>query len=389
MSTTHFAARVALLLAIAAWGSGCGKASKTPENGQESETAEEEHERVRLDSTAIAVSRISVISADTVRTTSLPVTGTITYDANRLSHVGARVDGRIVQITVDLGASVVAGQTLAVLESAEVGQVRADEGEAAALVDIARENFERERRLQSQGISSRKEMLDAEADLRRAEAALNSARQRLQVLGTEPGQGGRFALTAPFAGVVVARHATLGEVSTSSGQLFTVANLDRLWIELDLYERDLARVRRGQAVRISTAAYPGRVFPGTIAYVGDILEPEKRTVRVRVEIPNPSRILKPGMFANAQIDVDEGGAPFVVIPEDAVQRLPGRTVVFVPGTTAGEFLVRTVELGAAADSGRVVVLSGLAAGERLVSTGAFALRSELARSEIGEAGHGH
>lgn len=352
-------------------------------------TIQTDSEVVRLDSVAISVARIAVVAADTVRTTALPVTGTITYDANRLSHVGARVEGRIVQLSVEAGATVVAGQTLAILESTEVGQLRASESEATALVEIARENFDRERRLQSQGISSRKEMLDAEADLRRAEAALNGARQRLKVLGTGPGEGGRFALAAPFRGVVVARTATLGEVATSSGQLFTVADLDRLWIELDLYERDLARVRRGQSVRISTTAYPGRVFAGEVGYVGDILDPEKRTVRVRVEIPNAQRALKPGMFANATIEVDHGGVPLVVIPEEAVQRIDGRPIVFVPGAAPGEFRVVAIEVGESADGGRVVVTSGLNAGDRLVSTGAFALRSELARAEIGDAEHGH
>ncbi len=355
----------------------------------EEEDQADDHDVVQLDSTAIAIAGITLVSVETVQTTSLPVTGTITYTADRVSHVGPSIEGRIARVLVDLGTTVTTGQPLAILESPEVGHLRAAEEEAAALVGIARENFEREHRLEEQGISSRKELLDAEADLRRAEAALNGARQRLRVLGAGEGHGGQYALAAPFQGVVVARHATLGEVAGSTDQLFTVADLDRLWIELDIYERDLSRVRPGQTVEITTAAYPGRVFPGEIAYVGDILDLASRTVRLRVELPNLDRALRPGMFATANIHVDRAGVPVMVIPAEAVQQVEGRTAVFVPGDQIGEFRVQTIEVGEPADGGRIIVLSGLEAGNRVVGPGAFALRSELARAEIGEAGHGH
>lgn len=379
--------RRGMLLVVLFTFAACGGA-RTGDVAEE-EHDDDDHDVVQLDSTAIAIAGITLVTVETVQTTSLPVTGTITYTADRVSHVGPSIEGRVVRVLVDLGTTVATGQPLAILESPEVGQLRAAEEEAGALMEIARENFERERRLEEQGISSRKELLDAEADLRRAEAALNGTRRRLQVLGAGEGQGGQYTLSAPFQGVVVARHATLGEVAGSTDQLFTVADLDRLWIELDIYERDLSRVRRGQTVEITTAAYPGRLFPGEIAYVGDILDPASRTVRLRVELPNPDRALRPGMFATADIHVDRAGVPVTVIPAEAVQQVEGRTAVFVPGDHPGEFRVRPIEVGEPADGGRIIVLSGLEAGDRVVGTGAFALRSELARSEIGEAGHGH
>ncbi len=356
---------------------------------EEEQLEGEAHDLVLLDSTAIAIAGITVEPVTTVQTTGLPVTGMITYDANRVSHIGPRIDGRIIRLTSDVGVRVAGGQVLALLESPEVGQVRADEAEAEALTGIARENYQRELRLEEQGISSRKELLEAEAELRRMEAALNSARQRLQVLGAGNGPGGQFAITAPFPGVVVERHASLGEMASSSDQLFTVANLDQLWIELDIYERDLSRVTAGQAVDVTTAAYPGRSFPGQIVYVGDIVDPAKRAVRARVEIPNSDGVLKPGMFAHALIRVGSGGPPVVVVPQEALQEVEGRRVVFIPGTQPGEFRVWPVEVGEAIEDGLVTILSGLNAGDRVVTTGAFTLRSELAESEIGEAGHGH
>ena len=377
-----------LILALMTFG-GCNDDGESAAVAEEEQTEAETHDVVLLDSTAIAIANITLVPVEAVQTTGLPVTGTITFDANGVSHIGPRIDGRIVRLTADIGQRVQGGQVLAVLESPEVGQVRADEAEAEALMGIARENYQRELRLEEQGISSRKELLDAEAELRRAEAALISARQRLQVLGAGEGQGGQFALGAPFAGTVVERHANLGEMATPADQLFTVANLDRLWIELDIYERDLSRVAQGQAVDVTTGAYPGRTFPGRIVYVGDIVDPEKRTVRARVEIPNADMSLKPGMFANALIRIGGEGPPVPAVPREAVQEVEGRTVVFVPGGRPGEFRAQPVQVGQPTEDGMVLVQSGLAVGDQVVTTGAFALRSELAEGEIGEAGHGH
>ena len=385
--------RAVLLLAgaVTAACSGGGEDAEAASETQQAAEAGDEHGAeegvVVLDSAAIAIAGIRVERVETVQSTGLPVTGTITYDANLVSHIGPRTDGRIVRLSADIGERVRGGQTMAVLESPQVGQVRAESHRSEALVKIALENYQREQRLEQQGISSRKELLDAEAELRRMEADLQSAREQLQALGAGRGEGGQFALTAPFSGVVVAREASMGEMVSPSDEIFTVANLERLWIELDIYERDLARVTRGQRVEVSTAAYPNRNFPGQIVYLGDILDPQKRTVRARVEIPNESGALKPGMFATASIRVGGGGPPVVVVPEGAVQELEGRRVVFIPGDAPGEFRAVPVDVGEQTDNGQLTVLSGLQGGDLVVIAGAFALRSELAKGEIGEHGH--
>ena len=366
-----------------------GEAEPTPEEHAEGEEHDEaEGTVVRLDTAALGMADIRLGAADAVESSALPVTGTITYDANRVSHVGPKTEGRIVGLSAELGSRVRGGQALAIMESADIGAIRVELNETAELAKIARENYERERRLEAQGISSRKEMLDARAELRRAEAALQSATERLRILGAGQGRGGQFAVTAPFSGVVVETHASLGELAGPSDQLFTLADLSRLWIELDIFERDLARVAEGQSANVTTAAYPNRVFPGKIVYVGDILDPEKRTVRARVEVPNEGGLLKPGMFARAEIATATGtGSRVPVVPRGAVQEVEGQTVVWVPGIRPGEFRIRPVQVGAAVDSSRVMILSGLEPGERVVLAGAFTLKSELSKGEFG--GHGH
>lgn len=374
----------AVLLAVAACGDDDGAATAEEEHAGE----EEEHaDVVVLDSAGLAVAGIELITVDSASVDRLPVTGTITFDQNRVSHIGPRTEGRVVALRADLGAEVRTGQVLAILESPEVGATRADLHEAESLVRIARENYERERRLEAQGISSRAELLDAEAELRREEASLLRAAERLQALGAGHGEGAQFSVSAPFSGVVVEKHASLGEVVSPADQLFTIADLDQLWLELNVYERDLGRISRGQSVDVTTAAFPNRVFTGRIVYIGDIVDPATRTVQARVELPNPEGALRPGMFATATIELAGSGVLAALVPIEAVQELEGTKVVFVPTAEPGEFRAVPIEVSDETHEGGVLVMSGVAPGDRVVASGAFLLRSELAAGEIGEHGH--
>ncbi len=342
---------------------------------------------VHLDSTALALSGVTVGTAEVVGAGSLEVTGDITYDQNRVSHIGPKIEGRVVELVVEVGSDVREGSVLAHLESPEVGTTRVDLHEAESLLEIARENYSREERLEAQGISSRRELLDAEAELRRVEARVRSAEERLRVFGADlHGEGGHFDVASPYDGVVVERHAGRGEVVGPSDQLFTVADLSRLWIELDIYERDLSAVAVGQPVVVETTAWQGRQFSGRIVYVGDILDPVRRSVRARVELLNEERLLKPGMFARARIEVS-GDRTVVAVPRDAVQSVEGSQIVWIPGEEPGEFLARPVQTGQDIVGGLIEIVSGVAAGESLVVVGAFTLKAELAKGEFG--GHGH
>lgn len=373
-----------LVLMIAACG---GDANVPPEDTHEDEGAEGAM-TVHLDSAVLAVSDVVVGTVRRVSSGALAVTGRITYDQNRVSHVGPKTQGRVTELMAQEGSRVEAGQVLAHLESPEVGSIRAELTEAEALLQIARENYEREQRLEAQGISSRRELLDAEAELRRMQARLRGAQERLRVLGADShGEGGHFDVTSPYEGVVVVRNAGRGEVVGPEDQLFTVADLSRLWIELDIYERDLARVREGQPAQVTTAAWPGRIFPGEIVYLGDILDAERRTVRARVEIENRDLALKPGMFATAGIRMVGDAPEMLAVPRDAVQTVEGSTVVWVPTDEPGEFTPRMVELGRDLPGGLVEILRGLEPDAAVVVVGAFTLKSELAKGEFG--GHGH
>ena len=376
-----------LLLAIGVLviASACGASEPQAEPVAEEETGG--LQEVHLDSDALALSDIELGQARSVNRGGLRVTGAITYDQDLVSHVGPKTEGRVTELRAELGSRVAEGDVLAHLESPDVGVTRAELTEAEALLAIAQETFDRETRLEAEGISSRREVLDAEAQLRTVEANLRSAEERLRLFGAAAhGDGGHFDVVAPYDGVVVERHAGRGEVVGPTDQLFTIADLRTLWIELDIFERDMSSVTQGQAVDLTTAAWPGRAFPASIVYVADILDVDSRTVRARVEVENTDGALKPGMFATAFVHTAEGEM-VVGVPREAVQNVEGDNVVWIPGDEPGAFLATPILLGEELPGGMVAIEAGLSAGDAVVVAGAFTLKAELAKGEFG--GHGH
>jgi cobalt-zinc-cadmium efflux system membrane fusion protein len=195
-------------------------------------------------------------------------------------------------------------------------------------------------------------------------------------------------LRSPIAGTVVEKHATLGELATSEESLFTVADLGHVWIWIDVFEQQLAGVHLGDDVAVRVGAFPNRTFAGEITYLAPQVAVETRSVRARIDVDNADGLLRPGMFASIRlVDPHATEAPIsVVVPETAIQLRQGEPLVFVP-LGGGRFAAREVALGRR-EGGWVEVVSGLAAGERVVVEGSFFLKSELAREELG-GGHSH
>lgn len=338
---------------------------------------------VRLDSTAQRLANVELITVSANAAAGLIANGTITYDANRVSIIAPRVDARVINVRVDLGQSVRAGAVLAILESSEVGAIRGDLERARANVDVAQRNYEREKRLFEQQITPQKELLDAENTLKTAQADFNSALAKLRAVGAGEGAGATFGLSTPVAGTVVERNASPGQSVGPSTTLFTVADLHHLWITVDVYEADLSRVRQGAQAAVVPTAFPNESFPGRVTYAGGIVDSASRTFKVRVEVENRSGRLRPGMFAQVRMETaTTGGAGAIAVPEIAVQELNGKNVVFVAGAESGTYIARTITLGSRAGNGMVVVATGLTAGERVVTKGAFQLKSELTKASF-------
>jgi cobalt-zinc-cadmium efflux system membrane fusion protein len=347
---------------------------------------------VSLDSTALRLADIEIGAASSPGTSDLVANGTITYDANHVSVVSPRAEGRVSSVRADLGQRVQPGAVLAILESADIGQTRGDVERAQAALDVAKQTYEREKSLYEQQVSSQRAMLEAQAAYRSAQADYNAARSRMRALGAAGGAsdaaGGTYALVSPVAGTVVERNAMPGQIAGPATNLFTVADLGHVWINADVYESDVRRVRTSAPATVVTRAMPGEVFRGRVTYAGGVVDTSTRTLKVRVEVDNLGQRLRPGMYAEVRIEAPTAaGGPAaggsVLVPELAVQDLNGKPVVFVPEGPPGRFVARAVTVGPRTGGGLVTVMSGLQLGERVVVKGAFLLKSELMKSSFG------
>jgi membrane fusion protein, heavy metal efflux system len=331
----------------------------------------------------------------------LTVPARVAFSQRGVAQVSARVPGRLATLEVNLGQRVKKGQVLGYLESPELGRARADYLSAATKARVAEDNHRREQELFTKGITSEREMREAESTFVTAQAERNAADGRLHALGLSDAEitalrnnehySTRLSALSPLDGTVVEISGTVGQAVEATTPLFTVGDLSQLWVLLDVAEIQVSQVKLGQAVDITLQAVPGRRFQGHVAYIGDIVEERTHTVHVRVVVSNPEGALKPGMFAQAEISTGAGAeaAPDtlrLVVPRDAVQRVEGRQVVFVP-EAPGTY--RAVEVHTGASSAREVELvSGLEPGTTVVTQGAFLLKSELSRESL-EGGHAH
>lgn len=376
---------------------GEAEAAEHDEHGHNEHGEEEEEGVVELAQEAI--DRIGLATEPAARRTLAgrrTTTGTLGFDEERLAHVAPRVAGRLVRVPASLGARVSAHEVLAVVDSTELGEAKAAFLRARARHEVARRRFEREESLRADRISSEQEVLEAEAAAREAAADLAATRETLHLLGLpdraieglswEDPESSLVSVRAPFAGKVVAREATLGELVTPEDTLFTLADLSRVWLWIDLYERDLAHVEMGDRVEVRLDAWPGETLAGELAYIAAEIDPESRTVRARVDLPNPDRRLKPGMFARVALATGkEEPIPVLAVPRTAVQRDGAESIVFVR-TGPGRFERRSVEVGRVT-SELVEILGGLAEGDHVVTEGAFLLRSQASADQLG--GHHH
>ena len=353
-----------------------------------------DHERVTVAAEALAGLGLETAPVERRRFgDEIRATAVIKANENRLAHVSPPIPGRAVEVRTVLGDIVPAGETLAYLDSLELGEKKAAYLQARTNLEVARRNYEREEKLFRQRISSEKDYLETKGEFERSDAAYRAAREALRLVGltdaeiegiTWGGQGhplSHFPILAPFGGTVIEQHITMGELVRPEDKPYAIADLTTLWILLDVYEKDLARVSLGKDVQVRVDAYPSEAFSGQIVYLSHVLDESTRTARARVEIDNGAGRLRPGMFATAIVALSGPSTDAVlVVPEAAIQRVRGEPTAFVE-ESAGTYAVRPLTLGAHAGE-RVEVTAGLEEGERVVVAGAFTLKSVLLKDEL-------
>lgn len=299
------------------------------------------------------------------------------------------VRGRVADVFVDLGQEVRAGQVLAILDSSDLGLAQAAYLRARANLYVAERSYERAKSLLAEHIIATAEAQRCEEEMLSAQVEARELHDRLKLLGMEEGEIGRLEreskihsqmpIKAPFAGRVIARDLTRGEVVETSERLFVIADLSRVWVLANIPEQDIAFIPPEQSlqaidieVRIST--YPGEIFHAKITHVGDVLDQATRTIQLRLELPNPAHGLKPEMFGTIRISsVSEPDV--LLVPASAIRRDRYRQFVFVQ-RDAKVFELREVRVKES-NGEMVKVLQGLHEGERVVTQGAFSLKSEM------------
>jgi cobalt-zinc-cadmium efflux system membrane fusion protein len=305
-------------------------------------------------------------------------TARVTYDPSRLARLNPRAPGVVRAVHADLGDRVAPGDPLVTLASAEVGARHTRLSAARSRLEVAEANLVRAEQLE--GVVSQRDRLRARQARDEARAELAALRASLGVVGRT--RGAEYALTAPIAGVVTRRTATLGTFVEGDTVLVEVADASRVWVEIEVPEDEVGRVAEGQPVVVTVDALGERPFEGLLDYLAPEIDPHTRTALGRVPLDNPDGALRARMFGRARVQVPRS-APAVIVPRDAVQRARGATLVFV--RLAPElFEARRVQvLDRPADPERVEVRGRVAPGDEVVVEGAFLLRTETVSDRIG------
>ncbi len=317
----------------------------------------------------------------------ISVTGKVEANADKIAHVSPRISGKIVSVTASLGDSVSAGKTMATLDSVELGEALSRYRQSKTKLALAQSNMERIKNLVEKKIAARKDILQAETDFKMVQTELHADEERLSLYGVAPSdlKGESFKrpflpVRSPISGIITEKHAIVGELADPSKSLYTVADLSSVWVMVDINEKDLAKVHKGQAASVAVGAFPDLKLKGRITYIAAFVDEATRTVKARIEVANPGRKLKPEMFATVELALAADAPPVLVIPEEALQDLDGKKVVFFAENEA-EFAARQVQTGRTAGS-LIEIVAGLKEGERYAVKGSFILKSELKKADL-------
>ena len=375
--------------------------------GHDHEGHAEHGEEVHLSAEAIERSGIKV---ETIGKRALAQTiaapARVEFNANRTAHVVTPLTGRVIEIHATVGDRVKQGDPLLTLNSPELAEAQSDfllkQAQALAAeptVALTRSAHERAAALfeQSGGIAQSEvqsrlaEWKAAESQLTMARAAATTAENLLHILGMTQEAvdalkqtsevDARYTLRAPIEGTIIEHHAALGELAGPDREsLMMIADLSLLWVLADVPESRIGGIASGAKARIMLAALPEEAFEGVVSHVDSRVQAETRTVAVRVEAPNASGALRPGMFAVCMIEAGAKTQAVLAVPEAAIQTIEGEAVVFAPcADEPGGFIKREIEIGERVGD-MVPILAGLEEGELVVTSGSFMLKAELGKA---------
>ena len=361
---------------------GCG------ENGK-SETTRSNHPSNRTDAVRVAPEAQRQILVEEVSLKpligDLILSGKVQYSEDRFAKISSPLVGRVTEVHAKLGEKVAAGQVLLRIESAEIGAAYSDYAKADSDLNFAARNYELAKELYETKALSKKDLVQAENDFLKFQAEYRRARERLLALRVPASEldkpraqqriSSRFDLKSPIEGTVIERNVTVGQMvgNDPAQMLYTIADLSVLQVVAEVYEKDLRRITKGAAASVTVEAYPDATFPATVVYIGDMVDPVTRTIKVRCNVRNTDLKLKPEMFARVSLTTGADTAAMVV-PKEAVIELGGQAFVYVQ--TAEATYVRKPVVTGTVSGNAIQIREGLQPKERVVVKGALLLKGE-------------
>lgn len=384
--------------------SGCGQ-KKASEEEAPDETLSDV---VKLSPQAVRQRGLTVLTVDNRQLgQDIVTTGEIAVNQNASFQVGAFTTGQILQDNVVLGDMVHRGQPLATLYNTDVAKINAqyiheahqnevNVSQAQTRLALAQKTLQREKALYQEGISPRKDLEQAQTELTLAQTQLqgeqehfihlrSEAKALLGAYGTQPGSlhseqvKATSPITAPRSGIVTKKNVTVGAIVTPGEVLYEVTDLDRVWLNIAIYPKDVALIHQGQTVQFTTDSLPGQIFQGQIDYIPPSANEVSQTFVARAFLNNAGLRLKPGMLGQTKIHLEQVvSKPF--IPEEAVQTYGKEVFVFVP-LGQNRYQRRMIQLGTKVDGG-YFVQSGLQPGDTVVGKGSFTLKAAMLKSQF-------
>ncbi len=313
--------------------------------------------------------------------------GKIILHPDRLAHILPKISGVAKEARKNIGDQVIEGEVLAILESHEMADIKANYLAAKEKESLALSILDREKRLYEKKVSAEQDYLNAKSAYSQAKINVQLSEQKLHAFGIEDEEIKELSsehnpdlrlydIRSPMNGIVIARHINKGEFIDNTTTIYEIADLSIIWIEIGIYPKDLVRVKEGQMVDISLPV-DGKIAQAKIIYLSPIIQDETITAKAVAELKNPSGNWRPGSFVKINIATENAFAPLVVSKE-AIQEIKGKEFVFVKVPEG--FEKRQTQVGVSDDK-NVEILSGLSAGEEYASSKTFLLKADLSKKE--------
>jgi len=357
--------------------SGVSEVAAEASDGARKATKGELPNDVELEPAMLANIKVETVGAESGRG-SLSGTGKVQFNEDRTVRILAPLPGQVVDFQARVGDSIAKDQVLFSIKSREVASLVSDYLQSQRDLDLAQKTYNMNKDLFEHQAASRISFQQAENDLAKANTQVARGEEALRVLGIDPKEavkdGGLRSLIpvrSPMAGTLTERNLTPGQfVQADSTALLTIADLSTVWVLVDVFERDIHLVHVGQKVQVVAAAYPDRRFPASVERISDKVDPDSRTLKVRLLVSNPNVLLKPEMFITSSLELS-GSGPAISVPAGAVFTEDGKSYVFAAKTDRR--FERRLIVAAPDAEGRLRVTSGLRVGDRIVTDGAMLL----------------